>query len=54
MLAIVGKRNAGKSTLINSIAQIYEGEGDRVIAFGSPARRDSVDVRFEKDGHSLR
>jgi len=54
LVAIVGKRNAGKSTLVNSIAQIFEGEGDRVIVSEVPGTtRDSVDVRFEKDGHSL-
>src|SRR3954468_15527176 len=54
LVAIVGKRNAGKSTLVNSIAQVYEGEGDRVIVSEIPGTtRDSVDVRFEKDGHSL-
>ena len=54
MLAIVGKRNAGKSTLVNSVAQLYEGHGDRVIVSEVPGTtRDSVDVRFEKDGHAL-
>jgi GTP-binding protein len=54
LVAIVGKRNAGKSTLVNSIAQLYEGEGDRVIVSEIPGTtRDSVDVRFEKDGRSL-
>jgi GTP-binding protein len=54
LVAIVGKRNAGKSTLVNSIAEIFEGEGDRVIVSEVPGTtRDSVDVRFEKDGHSL-
>jgi GTP-binding protein len=45
-VAIVGKRNAGKSTFINSIV------GDeRVIASEIPGTtRDAVDVRFEKDG----
>lgn len=54
-IAIVGKRNAGKSTLVNAIARIYEGEGaDRVIVSEVPGTtRDSVDVRFEKDGHTL-
>src|SRR5688572_13908833 len=46
LVAIVGKRNAGKSTLVNSIAQIYEGHGDRVIVSEVPGTtRDSVDVR---------
>jgi GTP-binding protein len=54
LVAIVGKRNAGKSTLVNSIAQIYEGEGDRVIVSEVPGTtRDSVDVRFEKEGKTL-
>lgn len=45
-LAIVGKRNAGKSTLVNSLA----GE-ERVIVSEIPGTtRDAVDVRFEKDG----
>src|SRR5687768_2501124 len=50
LVAIVGKRNAGKSTLVNSIAQLYEGDSDRVIVSEVPGTtRDSVDVRFEKD-----
>lgn len=45
-LAIVGRRNVGKSTFINCLA----GE-DRVIVSEVPGTtRDSVDVRFEKDG----
>ncbi len=45
-LAMVGKRNAGKSTLVNTLA----GE-ERVIVSEVPGTtRDSVDVRFEKDG----
>ncbi len=45
-LAIVGKRNAGKSTLVNALA----GE-QRVIVSEIPGTtRDAVDVRFEKDG----
>ena len=53
MLAIVGKRNAGKSTLVNAIAELYEDEegggGDRVIVSEVPGTtRDSIDVRFEK------
>jgi GTP-binding protein len=54
LVAIVGKRNAGKSTLVNSIAEIYEGHGDRVIVSEVPGTtRDSIDVRFEKDGKTL-
>ncbi len=45
-LAIVGRRNAGKSTFINSLA----GE-ERVIVSEVPGTtRDSVDVRIERDG----
>jgi GTP-binding protein len=54
LTAIVGKRNAGKSTLVNSIAELYEGDSDRVIVSEVPGTtRDSVDVRFEKDGKTL-
>jgi len=45
MLAIVGKRNAGKSTLVNQLA----GE-ERVIVSEIPGTtRDAIDVRFEMD-----
>ncbi len=48
-IAIVGKRNAGKSTLINTLA----GE-DRVIVSEIPGTtRDAIDVRFEIDGRSV-
>ena len=54
MLAIVGKRNAGKSTLVNAIAKLYEGDPERVIVSELPGTtRDSIDVRFEKEGKSL-
>src|SRR5688500_16433364 len=58
MLAIVGKRHAGKSTLVNAIAELYEpeegGGGDRVIVSEVPGTtRDSIDVRFEKEGKTL-
>ena len=44
--AIVGKRNAGKSTLVNLLA----GE-ERVIVSEIPGTtRDAVDVRFERNG----
>jgi len=48
-LAIVGKRNAGKSTLVNAIVG-----AERVIVSETPGTtRDSVDVRFEKDGKTI-
>ncbi len=54
LLAIVGKRNAGKSTLVNAIARFYNIEDERVIVSDVPGTtRDSVDVRFERDGKSL-
>jgi GTPase len=54
LLAIVGKRNAGKSTLVNAISELFEDEPDRVIVSEVPGTtRDSVDIRFEKDGRTL-
>ena len=48
-IALVGKRNSGKSTFINALA----GE-ERVIVSEIPGTtRDSIDVRFEKDGRTL-
>ncbi len=48
-LAIVGRRNTGKSTFINALA----GE-ERVIASEIPGTtRDAVDVRIEKDGRTV-
>ena len=48
-IAIVGQRNAGKSTLLNAIL----GE-DRVIVSDVPGTtRDSVDVRVERDGRAF-
>jgi GTP-binding protein len=48
-LAIVGKRNAGKSTFTNAIVG-----ADRVIVSEIPGTtRDAVDVRFEKDGKTF-
>ncbi|MBN2457147.1 MAG: ribosome biogenesis GTPase Der [Sedimentisphaerales bacterium] len=45
-IAIVGKRNSGKSTLVNAMAG-----SERVIVSEMPGTtRDAVDVRFEKDG----
>ena len=48
-VAIVGRRNVGKSTFVNALAQ-----AERCIT--SPVAgttRDSVDVRFETDGHAF-
>lgn len=48
-IAIVGKRNAGKSTLVNAIVG-----SERVIVSEIPGTtRDAVDVRFEKDGQTI-
>ena len=48
-LAIVGRRNVGKSTFINSLA-----EAERVIVSEVPGTtRDSIDVRFERDGKAF-
>lgn len=48
-LAIVGRRNAGKSTFINALA-----EEERVIVSEvEGTTRDSVDVRFDVDGKTL-
>ena len=45
-IAIVGRRNTGKSTFINSLA-----DSERVLVSETPGTtRDSVDVRFESDG----
>jgi GTP-binding protein len=48
-LAIVGKRNAGKSTIVNAMVG-----SERVIVSETPGTtRDAVDVRFEKDGKTI-
>lgn len=48
-VAIVGRRNVGKSTLVNTLAQ-----ADRMIVSEVPGTtRDSVDVRFELDGKAF-
>ncbi|WP_417847925.1 ribosome biogenesis GTPase Der [Thalassoglobus sp.] len=48
-LAIVGRRNVGKSTFINALA-----ETDRMIVSEiAGTTRDSVDIRFELDGKSF-
>ena len=46
---MVGRRNVGKSTFINALA-----EDDRVIVSEIPGTtRDSVDVRIERDGKTF-
>lgn len=53
-IAIVGKRNAGKSTLVNAIARLFKEEEDRVIVSEvAGTTRDSVDVVFEKDTRTM-
>jgi GTP-binding protein len=48
-LAIVGKQNAGKSTIVNAMVG-----SERVIVSETPGTtRDAVDVRFEKDGKTI-
>jgi len=48
-IAIVGKRNAGKSTLVNAMVG-----SERVIVSETPGTtRDAVDVRIEKDGKTI-
>lgn len=44
-LAIVGRRNAGKSTLVNALA----GEPRMIVSETPGTTRDAVDVRFERD-----
>jgi GTP-binding protein len=48
-IAIVGRRNTGKSTLVNTLAQ-----AERVIVSEVPGTtRDSIDVRYEMDGKAF-
>ncbi len=48
-LAIVGRRNVGKSTFVNTLSQ-----ADRMIVSEVPGTtRDSVDVHFEMDGQTF-
>jgi len=48
-VAIVGKRNAGKSTLINALA----GEERVIVSEIAGTTRDSIDVRFEMKDRSF-
>jgi GTP-binding protein len=48
-IAVVGRRNAGKSTLINALA----GEPRVIVSEIAGTTRDSIDVRFEMDGHAF-
>ncbi|HEY1379300.1 MAG TPA: ribosome biogenesis GTPase Der, partial [Gemmataceae bacterium] len=48
-LAIVGRRNVGKSTFINSLAQAER----MIVSEVAGTTRDSVDVRFERDGKAF-
>ncbi|MBL8744946.1 MAG: ribosome biogenesis GTPase Der [Phycisphaerae bacterium] len=48
-IALVGRRNAGKSTFVNTLA----GEERCIVSEIAGTTRDSIDVRFEMDGRSL-
>ena len=48
-LAIVGRRNVGKSTFINALCE----EERMIVSEVAGTTRDSVDVRFELDGKSF-
>jgi len=48
-VAIIGKRNAGKSTLVNTLA----GEPRMITSEIPGTTRDAVDVRFELEGRTL-
>ena len=48
-IAVVGKRNAGKSTLVNAVVG-----SQRVLVSETPGTtRDAVDVHFQKDGRTI-
>jgi GTP-binding protein len=48
-IALIGKRNTGKSSFVNALAGVA-----RVIVSEVPGTtRDSIDVRFEQDGRSF-
>jgi len=48
-LAVVGRRNSGKSTLVNRLA----GEERMIVSEVPGTTRDAVDVVFERDGESF-
>lgn len=48
-LAIVGRRNVGKSTFINALAQTER----MIVSEIAGTTRDSVDIRFDLDGRSF-
>jgi GTP-binding protein len=48
-LAVIGQRNAGKSSLINALAR----EERMIVAERPGTTRDSVDVWFERDGRTI-
>lgn len=48
-IAIVGKRNAGKSSLVNALA----GQERVIVSEIAGTTRDAVDVRIERDGRSM-
>jgi len=47
-IAIVGRRNVGKSSFINTLA----GQERVIVSEVAGTTRDAVDVRFERDGHT--
>jgi len=48
-VAIIGKRNSGKSSLVNALA----GEPRVIVSEIAGTTRDAVDVRFEMDGRAI-
>jgi GTP-binding protein len=48
-IAIVGRRNTGKSTFINALAQ----EERTIVSEVEGTTRDSIDVAFERDGKTI-